>query len=128
MKEIIEIKLNRAKQILDQIGFKYAIIDSDNVKHGELELLQEAKPRKEPAYPLGELTNYIRPYLQNLERGEFADIPYGKYEKNILQRSTCGYANGEWGPHSYTTHMKEDHLEVFRYIKESRVEEQKVTS
>ena len=116
MKEIIELKLNKAKQILDQIGFKYAIIDSDNVKHGELELHKESKPRKEPSYPLGELTNYIKPYLQNLQKGEFADIPYGKYERSILQRSACGYVNGEWGPHTYTTHMGEEHLEVFRYV------------
>jgi hypothetical protein len=127
MKEIIELKLKKAKQILDQIGFKYAIIDSDNVKHGELELPKEPKPKRETAYPLGELNNYVKQYLKNIKKGDFVDIPYDKYEKKIIQRSACGFANKNWGGNTYTTHMRDEHLEVYRYIKEVKIEKQQVT-
>lgn len=53
MEQIKVTTLRKAIGLLDACGFKYAIIDSDGIKHGELELaeIKPATKRSPLAFP-----------------------------------------------------------------------------
>jgi len=115
MHAIIQRELDKAIKILSSINCKYAIEDPNGEIIGELRIEAKTKQRKPCKYPPAALSNYIRPFVQNLPEGIVTFIPYDQFERNDLQRSVCAMANKRWGKHTYTTHMLSDGLEMYKY-------------
>ena len=71
--------LSNAVKLLNAIGAKYAIVDSDGVKHGDLEVI--TKKKRAPAkYPYGAIRKHVVPYLSPLQVNQTIRIPLHTYD------------------------------------------------
>ena len=88
--------LTSAIKLLNAIGAKYAIVDSDGRTHGELEIKAKAK-RKPLKYPYGSLANHIRPYLSTCNVNQTVSIPVAPFDLEAVYGSTSSIASKDWG-------------------------------
>jgi hypothetical protein len=96
MNTIHEKALANAIKLLNAIGAKYAIVDSDNKTHGELEV--KAKAKRRPArYPYGVIRKHIRPYLDHIKVNDTARIPVSPYDMETVYGSASSTATVLWG-------------------------------
>jgi hypothetical protein len=96
MNTIHEKALSNAIKLLNAIGAKYAIVDSDNKTHGELEV--KAKAKRRPArYPYGVIRKHIRPYLDHIKVNDTARIPVSPYDMETVYGSASSTATVLWG-------------------------------
>jgi len=83
---------------LNSLNLKFAIVDSDGNKHGDLNIEQTKKvKRRRSIYPLGELRAYIMPFMQNLMINTSKKIPAGKYSPEVVRGSISSYATADVG-------------------------------
>jgi hypothetical protein len=117
MKEIEQKTLSRVLTLLDTLGFPYAIIDGDGVKHGGLEIAV-ASNKKERRYPHGAPTRYVRQWMDNME-GNLLEIPVGDFDIDTIQSLACSEAGERWGQGSYTTTRTSDNqtLQLMRLVR-----------
>jgi len=103
--------LNQTVALLSGMGFNFAIIDLDGVKHGTLEVF--VKPKKEFVQSFKE---YVSPILENLQVGELIAVPFNEYDGGELQSNICARAFTRWGDRSVMTAIKRDKkiIEVLR--------------
>ena len=92
--------LKKAISMLNAIGASYAIIDEDGTKHGELNVLRSLAPRK---YPRGTLSNYVKPYLENMKVGDVVPIPIGEFSMNDIRSAAVSWSCYHWGNGTLTT-------------------------
>jgi hypothetical protein len=96
MNTIHEKALTNAIKLLNAIGAKYAIVDSDNKTHGELEV--KAKAKRRPArYPYGVIRKHIKPYLDHIKVNDTARIPVSPYDLETVYGSASSTATVLWG-------------------------------
>jgi len=96
MNTIHEKALSNAIKLLNAIGAKYAIVDSDLKKHGELEVV--AKKKRRPAkYEYGVIRKHIAPYLEPLKVNESTRIPAAPYDLDTVYGSASSTATVMWG-------------------------------
>jgi len=118
MNQIEQAVLTKVISVLNSMDLKYAIVDSDGNKHGDLNIEQDKKPkRRRSIYPLGEVRNHIMPYLQSILINTTKSIPVGKYAPEVIRGSTSSYATQMWGSGNYKTHISNDRkfVEVTRF-------------
>lgn len=109
MNQVEQTILTKVVKVLNSINLKYAIVDSDGNKHGDLNIEQEKKRKRcRSMYPLGEVRNYIKPYMRNLRVNTTQKIPVSKYAPESLRSSISSYATELWGSGNYTTHVGND--------------------
>ena len=103
--------LNQTVALLSGMGFSFAIIDLDGVKHGTLDV--PTKPKKEFVQSFKE---YVSPILDNLQVGELVAVPFGEYDGGDLQSNICARSFTRWGDRSVMTAIKRDKktIEVLR--------------
>jgi hypothetical protein len=103
--------LNQTVALLSGMGFNFAIIDLDGVKHGQLEVLE--KPKREFVQSFKE---YVTPILDALQIGQLISVPFDKFEGGDLQSNICSRANSRWGDRCIMTVIKRDKkiVEVLR--------------
>ena len=117
MIEIFQRELNKVIRSLESMNLSYAIIDSDGIVYGTLQIVHTGrKKRNKGLYEKGELKSYIAPFIQPMKEKEIIVIPYSKFERNIFQRAVCAMANDLWGPGNYTSSMQEDGLQLHRFV------------
>ena len=99
MNDIQKKTFGRAIKMLDALKLKYAIIDLDGHRIGELEVKEEPTRRKRSAnkYEHGAMANYLRPYIHSVEGGGIAIIPSGQFEISDLAKSSSSMACTLWG-------------------------------
>lgn len=108
--------MHKAISILNSLDCKYAIIDSNGVKRGDLIIAQSKPKRKINLYPMGEFSNYVKPFLGVLKTGQVAQIPFDKYVPEKVQSAACNWMRVNIGKDSYATHINKESkcIEVLR--------------
>lgn len=118
MNQVEASVLNKVFGVLKSLDLKFAIVDSDGNKHGDLNVAEQKKPkRRRSIYPLGELRAYIMPHLQGMMINSTKHIPAGKYAAEIVRGSVSSYATQMWGSGNYKTRVSDDRksVEVTRF-------------
>lgn len=102
MSNIKQQTLKRALTMLDAIGATYAVIEENGTKHGTLEVSDKKKksPRK---YKHGELSSYVKSFLENMKVGQVVELPSGVYPIEDLRSAVASWACYYWGNGTVTT-------------------------
>jgi hypothetical protein len=107
MNTIHEKALSNAIKLLNAIGAKYAIVDSDSKRHGDLEVVTKKK-RQPSKYEHGVIRKHIAPHLQNLRVNCTARIPVAPYDHNAIYGSASSAATVMWGKKCHKVGTSED--------------------
>jgi hypothetical protein len=99
--------LTNAVKLLNAIGAKYAIIDVDLKKYGELEVVTKAK-RRPARYPYGVIRKHIKPYLDHITVNQTARIPVSPYDLETVYGSASSTATVLWGKQCHKVGASED--------------------
>jgi len=98
--------VDNAIKLLNAVGAQYAIIDTDGVKTGSLEVVTKIK-RRPSAYAHGELTKHVKPYIDNTKVNSTVEIPVGKFDLATVYRSVSSHASKTWGNGSHSITSKD---------------------
>jgi hypothetical protein len=99
--------LNNAVKLLNAIGAKYAIVDTDLRKYGDLEVITKKK-KASPKYPYGVIRKHIKPYLDHIEVNQTARIPVSPYDLDTVYGSASSTATVLWGKSAHRVGSSED--------------------
>ena len=99
--------LTNAVKLLNAIGAKYAIIDVDLKKYGELEVVTKSK-RRPARYPYGVIRKHIKPYLDHIAVNQTARIPVSPYDLETVYGSASSTASVLWGKQCHKVGASED--------------------
>ena len=94
--------LNKALSFLDAVGAAYAVIDTDGVKHGTLEVV-EPKKRKKSDRPYGSLSRFASEVIGNMKVGEVVEIDTDVYDHETVRGAVTSWACNHWGKGTLTT-------------------------
>jgi hypothetical protein len=108
--------VDNAVKLLNAIGAQYAIIDTDGVKTGNLEVVTKIKRRK-ALYPHGEVIKHIKPYIDNIKVNTTVEIPVGKFDLATVYRSVSSNASKSWGTGSHSITTKDGKVLITRHEK-----------
>lgn len=106
MTEIQQKALTSAIKWLTAAGAKFAIIDADGNKHGELPIAEPpAKPKRKTTVPQGAYVKEAKPLIEKLEPGNMAEIavPEWAHSADSFRSSICAMAGSLWGKDNYMT-------------------------
>lgn len=90
----------KAIKILEAIGAKYAI-HIDGEVYGTLKVTKESN-RNRP-YAHGETRLHYLPYIENLQVGESASVPYSYFDPKVLASNISALCCHRWGSGSAMT-------------------------
>jgi len=88
--------------MLNACGVKYAIIDSDGKRHGNLRV-EETKSRRELKYPFGTLSSHFVPIVKDMKPNEAVEINCKEYDPESMRSSLAAWASKNWGNGACTT-------------------------
>jgi hypothetical protein len=102
MNEIQKKLLYKALRYLLSVGCKFAVIDPDGNKHGDLPIIEKENKKKitraPKKYEHGTVTNYLRPFLLKLDKvGATVDIPFGEFDFKTLGSTLSSWTNKHYG-------------------------------
>ena len=98
---------------LNSLGLDYAIIRTNGERIGTLNIAQKVEKKRKPnKYAPMELRNYIIPTLKDMNVGDEAKIPVGKFDVRSLQSSITSYASSIWGNGSYASSRTENNESI----------------
>jgi hypothetical protein len=104
MEQVKELVMKRALANLSTIGCRYAIIDPDGVKHGDLEIVgKKIRTRSAPIYGMGTLKKYYSPFIEQMTIGEVVSIPPGEFTTEKIRGAICSELFRLYGKGNYTT-------------------------
>ena len=113
MNQVEKDVLNKVSNVLQSLNLKFAIIDSDGNKHGDLNIEKVKKvKRRRSIYPLGEVRAQIMPHMSSIMINTTKNIPVGKYQPEIVRGSVSSYATQLWGAGNYKTRVTADKRNV----------------
>jgi hypothetical protein len=119
MNQVEKDVVTKVTAVLNSLNIKFAIIDSDGNKHGDLNVAQVKKAkRRRSIYPLGELRAHIMPHLTSIMINTTKSIPVGKYQAENVRASVSSYATHLWGAGNYKTRVTADK----RYVEVTRMD------
>jgi hypothetical protein len=119
MNQVEKDVLNKVSNVLQSLNLKFAIIDSDGNKHGDLNIEKDKKPkRRRSIYPLGEIRAQIMPHMSSVMINTTKNIPVGKYQAEVIRGSVSSYATQLWGKGNYKTKVSQDK----RYVELTRMD------
>ena len=99
--------LSNAIKLLNAIGAKYAIVDSDLKKYGELEVVTKKK-RAPSKYPYGAIRKHVAPYLEPLQVNQTVRIPVHPYDLETVYGSASSAASTMWGHKAHKVGTTDD--------------------
>jgi hypothetical protein len=108
--------VDNAVKLLNAIGAQYAIIDTDGVKTGNLDVVTKIKRRK-ALYPHGEVVKHIKPYMDRIKVNTTVEIPVGKFDLATVYRSVSSNASKSWGTGSHSITTKDGNVLITRHEK-----------
>ena len=119
MEQIKLQQLEKIKKLLTSMNCKYAIVDEDNTKHGDLEIVTiKHRTRALSEFPHGEMSRHIRNYMDydNFTVGEVAIIPIEKFPAERIRSATCAKLSTVWGKDTYHSmiNVSKNQIEVLR--------------
>ena len=121
MNQVEKDVLNKVTNVLQSLNLKFAIVDSDGNKHGDLNIAEQKKPkRRRSIYPLGEVRAQIMPDMKSIMINTTKNIPVGKYQAEVIRGSASSYATQLWGAGNYKTRVTADK----RYVEVTRLDPQ----
>jgi len=102
MNEIQKKLLRKALRYLYSVGCKFAVIDPDGIKHGDLPIVEKENKKKltrsPKKYEHGSVINYLRPFLLKLDKvGATIDIPFGEFDHKTLGSTLSSWTNKNYG-------------------------------
>jgi hypothetical protein len=115
MSELRQIAIQRALKALGNMGCKFAVIDVEGNKYGELEVT-EIKKRRASVHEHGSLTKHIKPYLTPMNPGDVVVIPIDSFEPKSLSSALSSYAHSLWGKGSSTYCRRDNTFELLRIL------------
>ena len=119
MNQVEKDVLNKVTNVLQSLNLKFAIIDSDGNKHGDLNIEKAKKnKRRRSIYPLGEVRAQIMPHMATIMINTTKNIPVGKYQPEVIRGSVSSYATQLWGAGNYKTKVSQDK----RYVEVTRMD------
>jgi len=119
MNQVEKDVLNKVTNVLQSLNIKFAIIDSDGNKHGDLNIEQVKKlKRRRSIYPLGEVRAQLMPHMSSMLINTTKNIPVGKYQAEVIRGSASSYATQLWGAGNYKTRVTADK----RYVEVTRLD------
>jgi hypothetical protein len=119
MNQVEKDVLNKVSNVLQSLNLKFAIIDSDGNKHGDLNIEKVKKvKRRRSIYPLGEVRAQIMPHMSSIMINTTKNIPVGKYQPEVIRGSVSSYATQLWGAGNYKTKVSADK----RYVEVTRMD------
>ena len=107
MNTVHQKALTNAIKLLNAIGAKYAIVDADLRKHGELEVITKKK-RKPAKYPYGVIRKHVAPYLASVNVNQTVRIPVHPYDLETVYGSASSAASTMWGHKAHKVGSSED--------------------
>ncbi len=99
---LANIEANLAGMKLD-----YAIRMPDGTIHGDVDAVRGKKKNKAErtraplTFKYGEVVNYLRPQLSNLQPGQVVYVPYDKFGHKIIMSSVTSFVSREYGNGTY---------------------------
>jgi hypothetical protein len=119
MNQVEKDVLNKVTNVLQSLNLKFAIVDSDGNKHGDLNVEKAKKPkRRRSIYPLGEVRAQIMPHMKSIMINTTKHIPVGNYQPEVIRGSVSSYATQLWGAGNYKTKVSQDK----RYVEVTRMD------
>lgn len=120
MEPVQKIALSKLLKSLGALGCKFAVVDPDGVKYGDLEVVDATqKGKRSPLkHPHGELKRYIDTKLAGIAEGMVINVPKDKFDLETLQSSCGHYMRLNFGSDSYMTTQSDDktHVQVLRLL------------
>lgn len=122
--DIKQKALEQAVKILNASKAKYWIQLPDGTELGERPSNKKEKPlgKREAMYSVtgykfGTLTQYVIPYVQNMQPGDVVEIPCGPHKLERIRSCVTGYIAKHWGNGNYTTEKNatQNVVAVMRY-------------
>lgn len=117
MLDIQKKAIEQFEQVLVKAGAKYKIILDDGTQYGDLEVAEKKViKRRSSLLPMGTISNYFKPYVQNLSVGEVVAVPISTFDPETLRGSLASWAVTNWGKGTTTTMVnhKTNQIEVLR--------------
>jgi len=117
MEQIKVTTLRKAMTLLNACGFQYAIMDSDGVLHGTLEVAapKTKKARASLAFDYGEITNYVKSHLPSeVAVGDVIEIPVLGYGTERIRSGLLNVLSRKYGTHKFTSIIEGSNVQVMR--------------
>lgn len=113
-----EKAVEQAVNLLNAAKSAYRIVTADGkIIESENFIASTHKRRMNGDRPYGAIAAHFKPYVEKLQVGESACIPFNEQiHRSDLQSAVSAWMCGHWGKGSYTTLVNKDrqHLEVLR--------------
>lgn len=106
--------LRKALGMLTVLGCKYAVIDPEGNKHGDLEVVPPKKKRGPPTM------DYLPLFEARLKEVQPSDtihefvVPDNAKPANY-RGALCGWCTRHWGRETYSTQLKDNKVLLMRY-------------
>lgn len=117
MEQIKISTLRKAMTLLNACGFEYAIIDSDGVKHGSLEIVEKKAKSKRGslAFNYGEISEFVKAHLpENIAVGDVIEVPFLAYGKERVRSGVLNVLSYKYGRNKFTSVIENGNIQVMR--------------
>lgn len=117
MLDIQKKAIEQFEQVLIKAGAKYKIILEDGTQYGELDVVEKKViKRRSNLLPHGTLSNYFKPFVEQIEVGDVVSIPFNSFDPETLRGSVASWAVINLGKGSVTTMLnhKLNQVDVLR--------------
>jgi hypothetical protein len=117
MEQIKVTTLRKAMTLLNACGFQYAILDSDGVVHGTLEVTTP-KPRKSRAnlaFNYGEISDYVSAHMPaDIAVGDVIEVPFLAYGKERVRSGALNVLRRKYGTNKFTSVIEGKNVQLMR--------------
>jgi len=113
MLDIQKKAIEQFQEVLIKAGAKYKIILEDGTQYGDLEVVEKKViKRRSSLLPFGTISNYFKPYVEELTVGDVVSIPFDKFDPETLRGSVASWAVYKWGKGATTTMLNHESNQV----------------
>lgn len=92
--------LNKAITILQAmpvVKFVIVLPDGTTLTQGDLQLEKTKRKPRNLRFPIGSVCQHYKPYLENLEIGQIAEVPFDKFDAEPLRSGIASHCSKIWG-------------------------------
>lgn len=93
---IRDTTLTKAIRMLDAVGAKYAIL-YNGASYGTLPIETPQPVAVRPKYKRGTTRAHYLPYLENLQPGDSAEVPFDRFDGTVMAANVSAYCTHKWG-------------------------------
>jgi methionyl-tRNA formyltransferase len=125
MELVFQKMMEKAVKDLDALERKghlqFKVFTTEGKEYGTLKAatpkVKKERKRSANIFPMGEVRNYILPYLKDLKPDNIVSIPVGKYPAENLRGNVCSWCTVNWGKGTYssTFNKEKQSVEIYRH-------------